>query len=134
MAGEDPGKRSKWNRLRAIDGVDGDAAHDDVSADDLTSGVEIGDVAQGASREVTIELLPSRAETFEIEPAWSSYFVLCAGDDATELETLADEVTLQARATDDARPRMRTRRTRDRTAPRPAQPMRARTPRALRRA
>jgi hypothetical protein len=85
----------------AIDGIDGDAAHATVSAADLTSGVELGDVPAGASRVVTIELEPTHARTFALRPSWTSELVLCVGDDPTQYETVGETAMLEAREPND---------------------------------
>ncbi|MCX4243556.1 hypothetical protein [Paraliomyxa miuraensis] len=67
----------------AIDGVDGDIDGAAVGTADLATGVEIGDVALGQSKQLTFDVtsvaVPDNGELYVITPQWTYDYVSCAG-------------------------------------------------------
>jgi uncharacterized repeat protein (TIGR01451 family) len=61
----------------AIDGAPGDAGGDPVTAGELTSGVDVGDVAAGAQRKVQIGLVAQSTGSFGLTPSWSYAYKEC---------------------------------------------------------
>lgn len=81
-----------------MDGAPGDISGNAVVAGDLVTGVDAGDLAPGAQREVVVELDvvgPPSGASFLFQPAWDYDFVVCLGD-APLTETFSGEFALVA--------------------------------------
>jgi len=69
-----------------------------ATAESLGTGIDIGDVASGASRTVTVGLTAGAAGSFELAPRWRFGFEQCVGADLTPDTAAGAVLTLNATA------------------------------------